>query len=733
MLILSHNINEKREKNFLLSIYRFITIAFGVLLLPFIAAAGTDSLLTVLKKHSVDDTIKVRLFIALADEYKRTNTDSTLHYARHARLLSEKLGFTIGKIKSLQQLGYAFTQLNELDTAATILNEALFIARQSKDLLSETTTLMAIGNTHFASGKYDSALVYYKKCLAIAEKNNDSRNKGSVLMNIGCMYSDMRKYSECIDYYMQALSLLEKGNYQTELANCYTNLSLFYTLMSDFKKALHFNELSLNIFEKTGNRRGTLATLTNQGSIYADLDEHEKAISIFEKAILRADSIGDQYWKNICMINCASAYFNLGNYDKALSLYKESLKTAEKTKNFEDVGFDHYGIGRVLNKKEKYADAIKELLIAFNVFKENEIKDPTYLIADQLSLAYEQLHNTNKALEFKKIYAEYVDSLFDAKSDKKILQLQYDYEISKKERKILKLQDAQIISQGKAEKQQILVLSFGIGFFLLLCIVCVLYWNRTNDLKSKKIILKKNEEIEYHISELESLNQFKNKTFSILSHDLKSPINSLSSAVNMLNDGQIAYEDIKTFIPEMGKKLDAITFLLDNLLLWAKGSMEGVSRSNPSITCLSEIAAQNIELFKDIAASKSLVINNNIPNNLTAFCDPTHLDIIFRNLIANAIKFSYTNGIINFTASLRNNTTEIAISDNGVGMTQEQLDKLFSPSDNNSTYGTAGEKGTGIGLLLCYDYLKANNGTINVSSEPSKGTIFTIVLPHKIK
>lgn len=730
MVKCSFIIYHKKEK-FLLNTYRIIVIALLGFLLPFFATASkVDSLLNILYNHHVNDTVKVRLFIAAAEEYKRTNTYSTLLFANKANALSEKLGFNIGKIKSLQQLGYAYIQLNELDTASFYLNEALKIARQSKDLFSETTTLMAIGNMQYGMGKYDSALLHYNKCLALAKQNKDIRNQGSVLMNMGCIYNDLRKYSDCITYYLRALKILEKGNYPTELANCYSNMASFYVLIADYKKALYLNNLSLNIYEKTGNIRGSLAVLSNEGMVYTKFREYSKSLEVFKKAIQRADSIGDQYWRNICIINSAGAYYNLGQYDTALSLYNEALNSAEKTNNFSDLGFAHFGIGRVFYEKGKYPLAIKELLIAFSILKENNIKDPTYIIANKLSNAYEKTHEKDRALFYKKVYCNYLDTLYEAKSDKNIFQLQYEYELEKKEHKIADLQNLQIMNKAKAERDHLLTISFGVGFFLLLCIVCVLFWNHSNDLKSQNIILKKNEEIEQHIADLESLNQFKNKTFSILSHDLKSPINSLSSAVNMLKDGQIAYEDVKTFIPEMGKKLDSITFLLDNLLLWAKESMNGVSKPSPTNAYLSEVAAQNVELFKDIANNKSLSLNNRIPINLTAFCDPTHLDIIFRNLIANAIKFSNPKGIINITATSRKDKVEIAISDNGVGMSKEQLEKLFIPSENNSTYGTAGEKGTGIGLLLCNDYIKTNNGSIEVTSELRQGTTFTLILPQ---
>ena len=105
------------------------------------------------------------------------------------------------------------------------------------------------------------------------------------------------------------------------------------------------------------------------------------------------------------------------------------------------------------------------------------------------------------------------------------------------------------------------------------------------------------------------------------------------------------------------------------------------------------------------------------------------MDIVIRNLLMNAIKYSNQHGTISLAANCENSNVLLTFADNGVGMTQEQMDKLFTPMPDNTTYGTAGEKGTGLGLLLCYDFIKANNGTISVVSELGKGSTFTVVLP----
>jgi ligand-binding sensor domain-containing protein/signal transduction histidine kinase len=230
-------------------------------------------------------------------------------------------------------------------------------------------------------------------------------------------------------------------------------------------------------------------------------------------------------------------------------------------------------------------------------------------------------------------------------------------------------------------------------------------------------------------NDLKKLNLFKDKTFSILSHDLRGPIHSSTAIVGMLNDGDISSEDASELKEALFKQLSATGVLLDNLLKWAKASMEGSVEPHPQEVNIYDITRQNATLFEESLKAKNIVFTNNVPGHITAWCDAEQTDIVIRNLLANAIKFTERNGRIRADAQVKDGFVQISVTDTGVGMTKEQLDKLFKPLTDNTTYGTEGEKGTGLGLLLSYDFIKANKGRIEVSSELGKGTTFTVVLP----
>ena len=246
---------------------------------------------------------------------------------------------------------------------------------------------------------------------------------------------------------------------------------------------------------------------------------------------------------------------------------------------------------------------------------------------------------------------------------------------------------------------------------------------RTAQIEHEKAAVQKQAE------ELKKLNHFKDKTFSVLSHDLRGPIATSAMVVNLLDDDEMTIDEFKELKSGIIKQLTSTGVLLDNLLKWSKGSMEGSIAVHADRVKVIEIVTQNVALFAENVRQKRITLVQQVPRDTTTVCDTEHLDIVVRNLLANAIKFTPENGTITINAATVGNEMHLSVTDTGVGMTREQLDKLFKPAADNTTYGTAGEKGTGLGLLLSYEFIKANNGRLDVTSEPGNGTKFTIKLP----
>lgn len=231
-------------------------------------------------------------------------------------------------------------------------------------------------------------------------------------------------------------------------------------------------------------------------------------------------------------------------------------------------------------------------------------------------------------------------------------------------------------------------------------------------------------------SKLKELNATKDKLFSIIAHDLRSPFNAILGFSDLLtnNINEHNIEENKKFIEQINNTAKFTLNLLDNLLTWAK-SQTGQIEFKPQNIILSEIIQESIEGSEASASIKGISINCSQSKDFEVYADPNMLQIILRNLISNAIKFTYSNGKIDVQAIKTPTKIEITISDNGMGIKEEVKNKLFELDSNITTVGTKKEKGSGLGLILCDELVKKHGGRIWVETELGKGSDFKFTLP----
>ncbi len=229
---------------------------------------------------------------------------------------------------------------------------------------------------------------------------------------------------------------------------------------------------------------------------------------------------------------------------------------------------------------------------------------------------------------------------------------------------------------------------------------------------------------------LKEYNQIKDKFFSIIAHDLRGPFNTLKGLVNLLinyRDG-LSKEEIDDFIHQINQTVINLSNLTNNLLTWALAQTEGVKIQMRTLN-LRDAVEDNIRLLQSSADNKSVRLLNFVPAGLQVSADENILYFVLRNLISNAIKFSYQNGEVKVSGTETNGKVFVQVIDNGVGMEQELVDKIFKIGEKVSSQGTNQEKGTGLGLILSNEFLKKCNSEISVSSKVGSGSIFTFHLP----
>ena len=227
-----------------------------------------------------------------------------------------------------------------------------------------------------------------------------------------------------------------------------------------------------------------------------------------------------------------------------------------------------------------------------------------------------------------------------------------------------------------------------------------------------------------------SSNQLKTKFFSILAHDLRTPFTGILGFLYLLNSNyyRLTENERRDYIKRCLQGTELAYNLFENLLTWARSQLENM-QFNPENVGLNQLIRMNFDLFRTNAVQKDITVTIKLETEYCAWADRDMVNLVLRNLISNAIKFTHNGGKIFVEVQKIKNNLEITVSDTGTGMSREELENLFKPDSHFIRYGTIEEKGAGLGLMLVKEFVEKNNGEIRVKSEPGKGSTFTFTLP----
>jgi len=236
--------------------------------------------------------------------------------------------------------------------------------------------------------------------------------------------------------------------------------------------------------------------------------------------------------------------------------------------------------------------------------------------------------------------------------------------------------------------------------------------------------------LKFATEQLIKSNAMKDKLFSIIAHDLRGPVGNFGAALEILIENLDTFnkEALSEILLDLKKSATRSFELLQNLLKWAR-SQNNTIEFSPTLQNLNNIILENIDLLKSSATQKHITIKAEIQDKTFVFADENMLKTILRNLLSNAIKFSFNNGQVIVKTTKSGNCAEIVVKDFGVGIKDENLQKILTTHEHFSTFGTANEKGTGLGLNLCKDFIERNGGKITIESKEGKGTEIHFTLP----
>ena len=580
----------------------------------------------------------------------------------------------------------------------------------------------------------DSALLMGEKSLEMAVKIHNEVGTALAYLTQGVAYGAKGRFPQALKCHLEALRISEKLGMEGLSGNNYTNIGIVYSDMKDYPKAIEYFHKSLDI-----SRRDKIDTLhygiaagyINLGDVFLKANQFDSAILYNKMALPIALGAKDSDYLGTILMNIGENYAKKKAPDSVIRYARKALEMYTAVQDEAGIAETDNVLGEAYYQARQYPLSI--------LHAENALRRAQHLHTDQLALEacrilysnYQDMGNYRQALEYRNKGIALQDSLFTLEKDKELKGLQSDYELAKKQHQIDLLSEEKTIRESKmARGRMILILSL---LAVLLMGLCILFLYRGSRQKQRlnSLLGERNEEILRQNKDLESLNAVKNKLLSIIGHDLRSPIGTLKGFVDLLKKGALPAEKTAYFAEKMSENLTATSNLLDNLLFWAKSQMEGMT-VNAAVFDLRELIGQNKKLAQHRADNKkiSLLLDED-KGPLSVHADMNMLDMVLRNLVENAIKFSGEGGTVAIRTETSVEFTLVAIEDTGNGIAPEHQHKILNSSFSYTTPGTSKEKGSGLGLALCKELVEKNGGKIWFESEVGKGTRFLFTVPNE--
>lgn len=349
---------------------------------------------------------------------------------------------------------------------------------------------------------------------------------------------------------------------------------------------------------------------------------------------------------------------------------------------------------------------------------------------ENLYTCYSALKDYEQALKYKDLYIAISDFIYGEENERRIAELQTRFEIAEKEREIESLKIDNELRDLAIQKQTNFRNFLITGMVLLLIILLLIVYLYRNKRQSNQQLRLTNNTVHQQNQELQELNATKDKFFSIISHDLKGPLNSLTAFSGLLinHADALSREEIQMLATDLDKSLKNLLSLLENLLEWSRTQTSKRELSTEPLP-LREFVQVNVELLQKMADNKQIRIHTNVAVNTTVLAGRNQLNAVLRNLISNAVKFTEPGGRVTISAIEWRNIVEVSIQDTGVGISKEAMDRLFRIEYKHSTTGTANEKGTGLGLMLCKEFIEQYGGQLSVDSKEGIGSTFRFTMP----
>lgn len=673
----------------------------------------TDSLNSLLLE-TTNDQDRIKVLNELTVQLRRSYPDSALYFAKQAEELALRHHAKNYLAECYKNMGNIYNGKDNFQKATDYYQQSIKIYRQIGDSLGVAKNFNNLGALHRNRGSFTISLEYYQKSLELRKLKNDKFGLGITYNNIGNIHYYQGNYDLAKEYYFKSLEIRKEFNSEMGMAGCYNNIGSIFIFEEDYSNGIDYFKKALSIYNKFEDKLGIGYTYKNIGNAYYKLGEYPLALDYFFNSLKIDKQLKDQLGIAASSVEIAKIYNTLKNYTQAKTYALKALEISKQT-------------GGYLDKKNAL---------------------------EQLAIASEGLQNFEQALTYHKLFLNAKDSIFNIEKVKELESLESKYQLENKQLEIEKLESENELKSVKLEKMRIRIILILIVTIAFIVFIIELLIIRKKLKRKNATIYEQNEEIssqkdelERHRNHLENLVEERTKDLELakeraeesdrlkssflanMSHEIRTPMNAIVGFSNLLIENEIDEKTKFNYKHEISSNCFTLLNLVDNILDLAKIETNQI-HFNIKTFSISDLLDDIYYSFIEMADSKKITLDfqHAKSNAVKLKTDNYRLKQILSNIVDNAIKFT-DKGSIQLTYTIYKENITFSIRDSGIGMTQNQIDNLFTRFSKFEKEKQKLYRGAGLGLSISNQLAKLLNGKIWVESKPEKGSTFYVMIP----
>jgi signal transduction histidine kinase len=691
---------------------------------------NVDSLL--LRLDVISEKEKPELLNKISASLLQSDSDKSLEFAQQAFLLSVSFKDRINEGKAQLGMAKIMFERGESEAVLPILRQCLIIAREqdSKELIA--ASLEAIAEYNYYSGNIEAALSNYMEELNYLLLPVDELEIAVVNRKLGGCLSEQGDYAKALDLFLSSLKTFEKRADKANVATVKSDIAANYQIWGNQTEALRYYEQSLTMYRGLNMLASQVGPLSGMAEIYCEQENYDKAAIYYRQCYGLGIMIANRRVEGVGMLGLGETFLRSGKIKEALT------KTDAAGDIFREIGYVR-GIADFYHLKGEIELEQGDQLIATDYFNQSlklaEELEIAVLIGEnlvKLSHIAEKNGEYKKAIGLYKKYSEVKDSAFNEGKTRLITEVQSRYGLDDMQEKNETLARDYSLQKSELKSKQIWsIVSIVLSVLFAVFAGIYLYFTQRKANKALELTVGI---VSSQKNEFEVLNATKDKLFSIIGHDLRGSVGATKSMLYQLVRDPDVFppEELKQIREELYHLSEDTYELLENLLSWAKSQRE--FKTYKDSNSIKKLVEYNVEQQCYFATKKNISLTSQLTDEYLVNCDRNMINLVLRNIISNAIKYTPEDGTIVVLGHKVDEYYKVSIKDSGVGILPENIARIFDSGDFFTTYGTNSEKGSGLGLLLCKEFVEKNGGELSVESTPGKGTTmsFTVEIGKRV-